>query len=66
MSDHYVDLKENYVNLSDNNVDLSDIKMTSRWQLVALTGSENKILYLATSCEIFLTSRHNDLTSQHK
>ena len=50
MSDHYVDLSENYVDLSDNDVDLSDndcdlldIKLTSRWQLVALTGYENKI-----------------------
>ena len=50
MSDHYVDLSENYVDLSDNGVDLSDndvelsdIKLTSRWQLVVLTGYENKI-----------------------
>ena len=44
LSDHYVDLSENYVDLTDNKVDLSDIKPTSRWQLVALTGYENKIL----------------------
>ena len=49
---HYVDLSGNYVDLSDNDVDLSDnefglsdIKLTSRWQLVALTGYENKICY---------------------
>ena len=57
---NYVDLSENYV----------DFKLTSRWLLVALTGYENKdmkIRYLAISCgDIFLTSRHNDLTSQHK
>ena len=33
----------NYVDLSDNDVDLSDIKLTSRWQLVALTGYKYKI-----------------------
>ena len=43
LSDHYVDLSENYVDLSDNDVDLSDIKLKSKWQLVALTGYENKI-----------------------
>ena len=44
LSDHYVDLSENYVDLSDNDVDLSDIKLTSKWQLVSLTGYENKII----------------------
>ena len=44
LSDHYVDLSENYVDLSDNDVDLSDIKLTSRWQLVELSGNEYKIL----------------------
>ena len=50
LSDHYVDLSKNYVDLSNNDVDLSgndvhlsDIKLTSKWQLVALTGYENKI-----------------------
>ena len=42
VSDHYVDLSENYGDLSDNEVDLSDIKLTSRWQFVALTGYKNK------------------------
>ena len=37
------DLSDNEVDLSDNEVDLSDIKPTSRWQLLALTGYENKI-----------------------
>ena len=36
-------LVRNYVEMSDNEVDLSDIKLTSRWQLDALTGYENKI-----------------------
>ena len=44
LSDRYADLSENYVDLSDNDVDLSDIKLTSRRQLVALTGYKNKIL----------------------
>ena len=43
LSDNEVDLSDNDVDLSDNDVDLSDIKLTSRWQLVALTGYENKI-----------------------
>ena len=43
LADHYVDLSEIYVDLSDYDVDLSDIRLTSRWQLVALTGYENKI-----------------------
>ena len=64
LSDSDVDLSDSDVNLSDNGVHLSDIKRTSRWLLVALTRYE--IRYLATSCgDIFLTSRHNDLTSQH-
>ena len=54
MSDHYFDLSEDYV-------DLPDIKLTSRWQLVALTFIDILLLY-----DIFLTGRHNDLTSQHK
>ena len=37
LSDHYVDLLESYV-------DLSDIKLTSRWQLGALTCYKNKVL----------------------
>ena len=34
--------------LVDNDVDLSDIKLTSRWQLVALNGQEHdfKIYFL--------------------
>ena len=57
LSDYYVDLSENNVDLSENNVDLSDNdvdlsdkdvdlsgnKLTSRWQLVALTGYEDQI-----------------------
>ena len=43
LSDLYVDLSENYVELSDNDVVLSDIKLTSRWQLKALTGYKNKM-----------------------
>ena len=50
LSDHYVDLSENNVDLSDYDVhlsdydvDLSDNKLTSTWQLVTLTGCENKI-----------------------
>ena len=35
---HYVDLSENDVDMSDIDVHLPDIKLTSRWQLVALTG----------------------------
>ena len=65
LSDHYVVLSENYADLSDNDVYLSDNKLTFRWQLVALTRYKNKIL--SFSCDdIFLTSRHNDLTSRHK
>ena len=65
LSDHYVDLSENYVELSDNDVDLSDIKLTSRWQLVALTRYKKDIKLLIVII-FFLTSRHNDLTSRHK
>ena len=43
LSDHYDGLSENYVDMSDNDVDLSDIKLTCRWQLVALTRYKNKI-----------------------
>ena len=54
---NYVDLSDRYVDLSDNDFDLSDIKLTSTWQLVALTRYKNKI-FIATSCDyIFLTSR---------
>ena len=43
MSDHYVDLSENYAELLDNDVDLLDLKLTRRWQLVAITQYKNKI-----------------------
>ena len=39
MSENDVDLSDNDVDLSDNDVNLSDIKLTRRWQLVALTGN---------------------------
>ena len=44
LSDLYVDLSDDYVNLSDIYVDLYDILMTSKWQFVALTRLDNKIL----------------------
>ena len=40
---NYVDLSDNYVDFSDNDVDLSDIKLTSKWQLMELSGYENNI-----------------------
>ena len=62
---NYVDLSENYVTLSYNDVDLSDITLTSRWQSVSLTLY--KIRFSATSYnDIFLTRRHNVLTSRNK
>ena len=39
LSDSYLDLsnQENYIDLSENYVNLSHIRLTSRWQLEALT-----------------------------
>ena len=44
LSDLYFDLSDDYVNLSDIYVDLYDIMMPNKWQLVALTRFNNKIL----------------------
>lgn len=44
LSDLYVDLLNNNVNMLDFYFDLSYIVMTSKWPLVALTRSDNKLL----------------------
>lgn len=63
-SDPHVDPSDNHANLSDIFVDLYGIMMKSKWQLVALTRFDDKMLSLYSHYDYFLTSQHKDLTSQ--
>ena len=58
LSDLYVDSSDDYVNLSDIYVDLYRIMMTSKWQLVALTRFDNKMLSLYSHYGYFLKSQN--------
>ena len=71
MSHNYLDLsgQENYIDLSENYVNLSHTRLTSRWQLEALTHQKQEnttivmMLFFRTSGQNDQTSGQNDLTS---